>query len=111
MRRGKHLLEDLDLEVLDLRSDVASRAETPSLALDLGDRGYAAEAVDVRVRAIREALGEQLVRAGRELGFLAPVQPRDVREELDLLVGELAMRSVDLAEDGARVDEQHPIRP
>ena len=43
------------------------------------------------------------------LGLLAAVEPHDVREELDLLGREVAVRAVDLAEDVPGVDEQHLV--
>ncbi len=44
-----------------------------------------------------------------QLGRLAAVEPDDVRQELELLLGEVPVRSIDLPEHLASVDEQQPV--
>jgi hypothetical protein len=94
---------------LDLGADVAAGVEAEALLGDLREARDSAEAVDVGVVVVGKSVAEQLIGARRELGVLAAVQADDVHEELDLLVGELAVRAVDLAKDAAGVDEQHRV--
>ena len=56
-----------------------------------------------------EVLGQQVGAVVQVLGFLAPVEPDDVGQELDLRRGEVAVGAVDLAEDVAGVEEEHLV--
>jgi hypothetical protein len=61
------------------------------------------------VDACLELRVEELPGTGLEFGLVVAVEPDDVREELELLLGEVAVRSIDLAKELASVDEQDLI--
>src|SRR5262249_30804177 len=66
-------------------TDEATRVETPVLALDVIQTCDCAKAWNIDVAPFREVLLHERRRSRASLNWLAPVQPGDVREELDLL--------------------------
>lgn len=98
---------DLRFTVRD--ADVAAGVQAPALFLDFRDRRPLAQAGDVGVGRLGKMGLEQLGRVVMVLRLLAPIQPDDVGQELDLRRRELAMGAVDLREDVPRVDEQDMV--
>ena len=81
------------------------------MALDLLDGRHLAQPGNVGIEEVGEPPFQHCLGAVEEVGLLAPIEPDNVGEELMLFGREVAVGPVDLAVDGAGVDEQYLVGP
>lgn len=92
-------------------ADIASGVEAPALRFNVRNGRYFAEPGYINVGAVGEFRRHQFPAVVPVFNVFAPMQPRNVGQELNLLRREFSVRPADLLVNMACINEQHPIRP